>query len=223
MGESIGVSEEVRAYVQRFGAREHPVLARCREETARLPNAEMQISPEQGAFMQTLAKAIHARRAVEVGVFTGYSALAVALALEALHGGDACLVACDVSDDYLAKARGYWREAGVDRIVLSRPGPAAETLRHLHDEGGAESYDLAFVDADKTGYDDYYEGCLKLLRSGGVMLLDNMLRGGDVADPAVRDPATEALRTLAAKIHDDRRVDMCLATLGDGLSIVVKR
>jgi O-methyltransferase len=224
MSRTIGVSDEVRAYVQRWGARENGALARCREETAAMGEvARMQISAEQGAFMQVMAYAIHARRALEVGVFTGYSSTAVALAMQAMHGEDALLVACDVSEAYAARARGYWKEAGVDHIVQLRLGPALDTLKHLLAAGEAESFDLMFIDADKGGYGAYYECGLKLLRSGGVMLIDNMLWGGSVADEANQEPDTRALRQLAAHIHDDRRVDMALATIGDGLSVVVKR
>ena len=223
MSTTLGVSEPVRSYVQRFGAREHPVMRRCREETAALANARMQVSCEQGAVMQVLAKAIHARRALEVGVFTGYSSLAVALALEELHGTDACLVACDISEEYVSRARRYWEQAGVTHTIQTRIGPAADSLRHLLDAGLEGSFDLAFIDADKTGYDTYYELCLALVRSGGLLLIDNMLWSGSVADEANHEADTEALRALAAKIHDDRRVDMALATIGDGLSMVVKR
>jgi predicted O-methyltransferase YrrM len=223
MSRSVFVSDQVRDYVQRWGAREHPVLARCREETAAMSNASMQISCEQGAFMQTMVAAIHARRALEVGVFTGYSSTAMALAMQAIHGDDALVMGLDVSEEYTAKARGYWKAAGVDHVVQLRIGPAADTMKHMLAEGDAESFDLMFIDADKTGYDAYYELGLELLRSGGLMLIDNMLWGGDVADPSVHEPAAEALRALARKIHDDKRVDMTLATVGDGLSLVVKR
>ena len=224
MSRTLGVSDEVRDYVQRFGAREHPVLRRCREETNTMGDiSRMQVSCEQGALMQVLVKAVHARRAVEVGVFTGYSSTAVALAMQEIHGSDACLVACDLSEEYASRARRYWDQAGVSRLIQLRIGPAAETLKHMLAEGQGEHFDMAFIDADKTGYDAYYELCLQLLRSGGLMLIDNMLWGGSVADPANREADTQALRTLAAKIHDDRRVDMALATIGDGLSVVVKR
>jgi caffeoyl-CoA O-methyltransferase len=225
MSRSLGLSEPVRAYLQRFGAREHPVLANCREETHRdlAGKAGMQISPEQGALMQVLAHAIRARRAIEVGVFTGYSSTAVALAMKKMHGGDAVLVECDLSEEYVARARGYWAEAAVDDVVSTRLGPAAQSLKDLLEEGLAGSFDLAFIDADKTGYDVYYELCLELLRPGGMILIDNMLWSGAVADPSDRDTDTQALRALAAKIHDDGRVDMTLAGVGDGLSVVVKR
>ena len=223
MSRSEFVSDQVREYVQRWGAREHPVLKRCREETAAMPNAAMQISCEQGAFMQTMAAAIHARRALEVGVFTGYSSTAVALTMQAIHGDDALVIGLDTSEDYTAKARNYWKAAGVDHIVQLRLGPAADTMKHLIAEGDEESFDLMFIDADKTGYDAYYELGLRLLRSGGLMLIDNMLWSGRVADPGEDAADTQALRALAQKIHDDKRVDMTLATIGDGLSIVVKR
>ena len=223
MSRSEFVSDKVRDYVQRWGAREHPVLARCREETAAMPNANMQISCEQGAFMQTLVAAIHARRALEVGVFTGYSSTAMALAMQALHGDDALVIGLDTSEEYTARARKYWKAAGVDHITQLRLGPAADSMKHLIAEGDEESFDLIFIDADKTGYAAYYELGLRLLRSGGLMLIDNMLWSGRVADDSEADENTTALRDLARHIHDDKRVDMTLATIGDGLSIVVKR
>jgi caffeoyl-CoA O-methyltransferase len=221
----MGLTPEVEAYLRKVGAHEHPVLARCREETERDlgGQARMQISPEQAAFMQVMAHAIHARRAIEVGVFTGYSSTAVALALMAMHGGDARLVACDVSEDFTARARRYWEAAGVDEVISLVLGPADKTLRDLLDEGLEGSFDLAFIDADKTGYDAYYELSLKLLRPGGMILIDNMLWSGSVADPKATDADTSALRALAAKIHADGRVNATLASIGDGLSIVVKR
>src|SRR5688572_8355969 len=175
MSRSEFVSDQVRDYVQRWGAREHPVLARCREETAAMPNAAMQISCEQGAFMQTLVAAIHARRALEVGVFTGYSSTAMALAMQAIHGDDALVIGLDTSEEYTARARKYWKAAGVDHITQLRLGPAADSMKHLLAEGDGESFDLIFIDADKTAYAAYYELGLKLLRSGGLMLIDNML------------------------------------------------
>jgi caffeoyl-CoA O-methyltransferase len=223
MSRSEFVSDQVRDYVQRWGAREHPVLARCREETQAMPNARMQISPEQGAFMQTMAAATRARLVLEVGVFTGYSSLAVALTLQAMHGGDARLVGLDVSEEYTDRARRYWRDAGVDAIVELKLGPAADSMKRLLAEGGAGGFDMMFIDADKTGYDTYYEQGLELLRSGGMMLIDNMLWSGRVADPGEDAADTAALRSLARKIHDDERVDMTLATIGDGVSVVVKR
>jgi caffeoyl-CoA O-methyltransferase len=222
VGTSIGLPEAVEAYVRTWGAREHDALAECRAETAGDPRRIMQISPEQGAFMQVFATAIRARRALEVGVFTGYSSTAVALALKAMHGDEAEFIACDISQSYIDRAHAYWRAAGVDHIVHARVGPGGETLQALIDEGRAESFDLMFIDADKTGYDSYYELGLRLLRQGGAILIDNMLWAGAVADEADATTDTLALRALAAKIHDDERVVMTLATIGDGLSIVVK-
>jgi caffeoyl-CoA O-methyltransferase len=223
MSVTLGVSDAVKAYVQHWGVREAPVLARCRAETNALPNAMMQISPEQGALMQVLATALRARRALEVGVFTGYSSTAVALAMQAMHGEEAELVACDISEDFVGRARGYWKEAGVAGIIATRIAPAAESLKALIAEGRAGAFDMMFIDADKTGYDAYYDLGLQLLRQGGMMLIDNMLWSGAVADPSVATPDTVALRALAAKIHGDARVEMTLATVGDGLSIIVKR
>lgn len=224
MSRSLGLSDEVRAYVQQFGVRENPALARCRAETEAMGGvSRMQISPEQGAFMQLVARMLRARQAIEVGVFTGYSSTATALALKDMHGREARLYALDLSEEYVEQAREYWAEAGVADVIETRLGPAEDSLRQLVGEVGEGAFDLAFIDADKTGYDEYYELCLVLLRPGGVMMIDNMLWGGDVAYPTKRDPDTEALRALAAKIHDDPRVDMTLATVGDGVSIVIKR
>jgi O-methyltransferase len=223
MSRSMGLSPEVLDYLQTWGVNEHPVLARCRAETASDPRAGMQISPEQGALMQVLATAIRARRALEVGVFTGYSSTATALALKAMHGADAELVACDLSGALIDRAAAYWREAGVAEIVTPRVGPGADTLRALLDEGLHGHFDLMFIDADKTGYDAYYELGLELLRPGGLMLIDNMLWSGAVADPTNTSADTVALRALAAKIHADPRVESTLASIGDGLSVIVRK
>jgi O-methyltransferase len=228
VGTTIGLEGPLAEWVRQWGAREHPVLTRCRRETAALGAvSRMQISPEQGAVMQALARLIRARRVCEVGVFTGYSSTALALVLKEMHDGDAVLVACDVSAEYVEKARVYWKAAGVEHVVLPRVGPATDTLRHLLAEGDAGTFDIVFIDADKPAYDMYYECGLRLLRPGGLMLIDNMLWGGAVAD-GVEAPASEAktvaaLRALTEKIHADARVDMALATVGDGLSLVVKR
>ena len=223
MSRSMGLSPEVLGYLQTWGVNEHPVLAKCREETRSNPRAGMQISPEQGAFMQVIATATRARRALEVGVFTGYSSTAVALALKAMHGADGELIACDISGALIDKAAGYWREAGVEEIVTPRVGPAADTLRALLDEGLSGHFDLMFIDADKTGYGAYYELGLELLRPGGLMMIDNMLWSGAVADPKDTSADTVALRDLAAKIHADSRVESTLASIGDGLSIIAKK
>ncbi|MGH7022781.1 MAG: O-methyltransferase [Caulobacteraceae bacterium] len=223
MSATMGLAPPVLAYVQKWGVAEHEVLARCRAETASDSRAGMQISPEQGALMSVLAAAIRARRALEVGVFTGYSSTAVALAMQAMHGADAELVACDISGALIDRASAYWRAAGVEAIAAARVGPGADSLRALLDEGFAGHFDMMFIDADKTGYDAYYELGLELLRPGGLMLIDNMLWSGAVADAADSSPDTAALRALAAKIHGDKRVVSTLASIGDGLSVIVKQ
>lgn len=225
MGASIGLTQEVRDYIAHANRPEHAALLRCREETqTRLgSSARMQISPEQGAFLQMLVRMIHARRAIEVGVFTGYSALAVALALREMHGEDAHLLACDISEEWTAQAKHYWGQAGVEHVIDLELAPAAQTLRHKISQGLLGEYDFAFIDADKTGYDAYYELCLGLLRVGGVMVFDNVLWGGDVAEPAKTDADTQALRALAQKAKADPRVDTAFTSLGDGLLVCLKR
>jgi predicted O-methyltransferase YrrM len=211
--------DAVERYVSEAAARETPLQQRLRAETARLPEAAMQIGPDQAALMALLIRLTGARRALEVGVFTGFSALTVASALPE----DGKLIACDVNEEWTQIARRYWQEAGVsDRIDL-RLAPAMETLNALLREGGAGSFDFAFIDADKESYDAYYEACLALLRPGGLIAVDNVLWSGKVADPAVHDPETEAIRALNTKIRDDARVEACLLTVGDGLMLVRKR
>jgi len=208
--------ERVEKYVATRFARESAVAKKLRAETAKLTDAGMQIGADQGELLAFLVHLTGVRRALEIGTFTGYSALAVAQALP--PGGT--LIACDVSDEWTRVARRYWKEAGVaDRITL-RLGPAADTLAELLRSGGAGTFDLAFVDADKTNYDAYYEACLRLVRPGGLILVDNVLWGGKVADSAVRDADTKALRALNAKIRGDRRVESCLLTVGDGVMLV---
>jgi caffeoyl-CoA O-methyltransferase len=218
MGRMINVTEQLSAYIAQVGAREAPAQIRCRKETAELPNALMQISPEQGAFMTMLAKLTGAKRVLEIGVFTGYSSLSVSLALPA----DGKLIALDISKEFTDRARSYWREAGVEPKIDLRLGPAVETLDRMiaANEG---PFDFAFIDADKSNYDNYYERTLKLLQPGGLIALDNMLWSGAVADLAVNDVDTVALRNLNAKIHADTRVDMALATVGDGVMLALKR
>ena len=218
MSRMIQFTENLREYVERVGAREHPVLRRCRVETAELPNANMQIAPEQGAFLALLAKLVGARQTLEIGSFTGYSALSVALALPD-HGR---LVALDVSKDFTDRARGYWTEAGMDGRIELRLGPALESLDKMIAVGEGP-FDMAFIDADKSNYDAYYERVLQLIRPGGVIALDNMLWSGAVADPTANDPDTSALRALNTKIQADERVDMALATIADGVMLARKR
>jgi predicted O-methyltransferase YrrM len=199
--------------------REPELMARLRAETRRLPDASMQISPEQAQLMALLVRLIDARRALEIGTYTGYSALAVALALPA--GGK--LVCCDVSEQWTQVARRYWREAGVGDRVDLHLAPAADTLAKLIAAGEAGRFDFAFIDADKENYELYYEHCLKLVRPGGLIAIDNALWHGAVADPACNDVDTTAIRTLNRKIRDDARVDMVLLAIGDGLLLARRR
>ena len=217
MSSAIGVGESVRAYLARVGVREHPALRRCRLETAKMPRSEMQIAPEQGAVMGVLAKLIGAKRYLEIGTFTGYSALSLALALPKT-GKVVCL---DISEEYLGRARKYWKAAGMEKKIETRIGPAVCTLDRMI-AAHEKPFDMAFIDADKKNYGHYYERVLKLVRAGGLILIDNTLWYGRVADPSENDPDTRAIRALNRKIHGDKRVDMALATVGDGLMIVRK-
>lgn len=218
MSRMMPVTPALIDYVYRYGAREIPAQVKSRKETAEMPMAMMQIGPDQGAFMGLMAKAIGARRCLEIGVFTGYSALSVALALPA----DGKIVALDISKDFTDRARPIWKEAGVEGKIDLRIGPALDSLDKMiaAKEG---PFDFAFIDADKPNYDGYYERVLKLLRPGGLIAIDNVLWSGAVADPANNDESTTALRALNIKIHEDPRVDMALATIGDGVMLAVKR
>lgn len=216
---TLNMTDTLYAYLVGDVSRESEILADLRRETAEHPRAGMQISPEQGQFMQMLVKLVGVRKAVEIGVFTGYSSLAVALAMP--HDGH--IVACDVSEDFTAMARRYWERAGVtDRITL-KLAPANETLDALLRDGQAGTFDFAFIDADKSSYDGYYERCLKLLRVGGLIAVDNALWGGAVADPSQTDPDTTALRALNRKMQADDRVDFTMVPIGDGLALARKR
>ncbi len=218
MGRFVKATPELMDYLSQTGAREHPAQRHCREETQELPMAMMQIAPEQGAFLALLAQLTGANHCLEIGTFTGYSALSVALALPP----NGHIVALDISKDFTDRARKYWEEAGVTRKIDLRIGPAIEALDRMI--GAKEGpFDFAFIDADKTSYDGYYERTLKLLRSGGLIAFDNMLWSGAVADQKNNDPDTVALRKLNAKIHGDDRVDMALATVGDGVMLARKR
>ena len=211
--------EELYAYLLDVSLRESPVMRRLREETASLEQARMQIGPDQAQFMALLVELLGARNALEVGTFTGYSALAVALALPA----DGRLVACDVSEEWTAVGRRYWKEAGVAHKIDLRLAPALETLDGLLADGHAGTFDFAFIDADKEGYDAYYERVLELIRTGGLIALDNTLWEGKVLDPAVTDPDTSAIRALNTKLSDDERVTLSLVPIGDGLTLARKR
>ncbi|MBI3678708.1 MAG: class I SAM-dependent methyltransferase [Proteobacteria bacterium] len=218
MSRMMTVTEDLMNYIARVGTREVPAQTACRAETAKLPMAMMQIGPDQGAVMGLLAKLIGAKRYLEVGTFTGYSALSVALALPA----DGKVVALDISTDFTDKGRPFWKQADVDSKIDLRIGPALEALDKMIAAKEAP-FDFAFIDADKSNYDGYYERALKLLRPGGLIALDNMLWSGAVADPNNTDKDTVALRTLNQKIHDDARVDMALATIGDGVMLARKK
>jgi len=210
--------EAVDDYLRTVVARESPLQQRLRAETSRLSMGGMQIGADQGVLLAFLVRLIGAKNAIEVGTFTGYSALAVASALPA--GGR--LVCCDVSEEWTAIARRYWAEAGVaDRIELHLR-PAQETLAELLKRNGAGAFDFAFIDADKTAYDVYYEACLALLRPGGLIAIDNVLWSGTVADPADQRPDTVALRAITAKVRDDSRVEACLLSIGDGVLLARK-
>jgi O-methyltransferase len=206
-------------YVDDNWLRDSPLKRRLREETARMRQAGMQISAHQGQQIALLARAIGARRAVEVGTFTGYSAFCVAEALPA----DGKLWCCDVSEEWTAIGRRYWKEAGLDGRIELTIGPALKTLDRLLAEGLAGQLDLAFIDADKTNYDAYYERCLRLVRRGGLILVDNVLWGGSVANHAETDEDTEAIRALNAKLRRDERIDLTLFAVGDGMSCALKR
>ena len=213
------LTPELYDYLVRVSVREPPVLARLREETRALPWAGMQIGPEQGQFMRFLVETTGARRAIEVGVFTGYSSISVAFGLP----NDGELVACDVSEEWTAIARRYWAEAGVSHKIALRLGPAIASLDALLAEGRAGAFDFAFVDADKEGYDAYYERCLRLLRPGGIVAFDNVLWGGSVADASNTSADTQALRALNRKLGDDARVSISMVPVGDGLTLARKR
>ncbi len=218
---SIGLSDSIQDYLIANSLRESALQRQLRDETAATlgGSASMQIAPEQGQFMALMARLIGARLAVEIGTFTGYSALAVAQALPP----DGRLIACDVSADWTAIGRRYWAEAGVaDRIDL-RLGPATETLAALRSTADAGRFDLAFIDADKTNYAQYFEDCLALLRPGGLIMIDNVLWGGSVADPADTGADTVAIRELNAALHTDDRIDLSLVPIGDGLTLARKR
>jgi predicted O-methyltransferase YrrM len=215
---TLNVDEALYGYVLSHSLREHPSQLALREATRTHAHAGMQIGPEQGQFMALLVKLIGARRAIEVGVFTGYSALAVALALPE----DGHLLACDISAEYTAIGRPHWQAAGVAHKIELCIAPALQTLDARLAAGGAGSYDFAFIDADKTGYDTYYERCLKLLRTGGLIAIDNTLWNGSVARPA-KDADTAALQALNTKLHGDARIDLSLLPIGDGLTLARKR
>ena len=215
---SLGVSGDLLDYLRRVGVRESTALRALREETAEHPRAMMQISPEQGAFMALLVKLIGAKRTLEVGVFTGYSSLAVAEAM----GPDGRIVALDISEEFTAIARRHWESAGVAGQIDLRIGPAADSLANMVDQDAA-SFDFAFIDADKTGYQTYIDHTHTLLRPGGLMAVDNVLWGGSVIDPSNETEDTVAIRAVNEALKQDERFDICLAPVGDGIFLARKR
>lgn len=216
---SLSLTDALYDYLLQVSLREPRLLARLREETAALPEAGMQIAPEQGQFMRLLIGLTGARRCLEIGTFTGYSTLSVALALP----DDGRIVACDISEAFTAIARRYWAEAKVDDKIDLRIAPAVETLDALLAEGQAGSFDFAFVDADKENYDGYAERALALLRPGGLLAVDNVLWNGSVIDPGKQDDDTRAIRALNDKLSRDERVELSLVPIGDGLTLARKR
>ncbi len=217
--QTINLDSRLYDYLLATSVREPEVLQKLRQETTSHPEAIMQISPEQGQFMRLLVQLMGAKKTLEVGVFTGYSSLSVALALPA----DGQIIACDVSEEFTAIARRYWQQAGVADKINLRLAPALETLDALLADGQAGTFDFAFIDADKENYDRYYERSLQLLRPGGLITIDNVLWSGQVADPQFQDNSTQAIRALNKKLHDDQRVTLSLVPIGDGLTLALKR
>jgi predicted O-methyltransferase YrrM len=216
---SFGLPDDLHQYLLRVGVREPDVLRRLREHTASLPQSDMQIAPEQGAFMAWLVGLAGVRRCLEVGTFTGYSALAVALALPP----DGTLLCCDVSEEWTRIARRFWAEAGVSDRIEVRLGPALGTLDALLADGRAGTFDYAFVDADKSEYPAYYDRVFELIRPGGIMLWDNVLWGGEVIHPEVDDPGVRGIRELNQRLATDQRISVAMLPLADGVTLVRKR
>jgi predicted O-methyltransferase YrrM len=211
------VTEKLYEYMLSVSLREPEVLQQLRAETALEENANMQISPEQGQFMALLVKMLGAKRTLDIGVYTGYSSLCIALALPE----DGRVIACDINRKWTDIAKRYWRQAGVEGRIDLRIAPAKQILAALIEEG-AESFDFAFIDADKVNYDIYYEYCLKLVRRGGLIVIDNVLWKGAVADDSVNDAETVAIRALNKKIHSDSRVEISLVPIADGVALARK-
>lgn len=216
---TISLTDELYDYFLEVSLREDDIHRRLREETGKLENAQMQISPEQGQFMTMFVGAMGAKTALEIGTFTGYSALCIAEGL----AEDGRLICCDVDEEWPSFGKRYWAEAGVGHKVEFRPGRAGETLSALITEGMEGEFDFVFIDADKRGLDEYYEKSLGLVRPGGVVAVDNTLWSGRVIDPTVTDEATKSIRGFNASVIDDGRVDISLVPIGDGLTLLRKR
>ena len=219
MGRAISMTDTLYKYLLEHSLRDHPVLRELREETAKLPQAVMQIGADQGQFLALLARLVGAKRCIEIGVFTGYSSLAVAMALP----DEGSILALDVNEEWTSIARRYWKKAGVDHKIELRLGKAMSTLDTLIAQREAGRYDMAFIDADKGGYLGYYERCLELVRRGGLIVIDNTLWSGRVADPANKDLDTIALRAFNDALHHDERIDLALLPVGDGVTLALKR
>jgi predicted O-methyltransferase YrrM len=217
--EDLTITAELWNYIRQVTLREPPLLQRLREETARLPQSIMQISPDQGQFMALLIHLLDARRTLEIGVFTGYSSLSVALALP----DDGRVIACDINEEWTSIARRYWREAGVEKKIDLRLRPALETLDDLIAAGEGGRFDFAFIDADKGNYANYFERALVLLRPGGLIAIDNVLWYGRVIDPTADDPDTLAIRAFNEKLHTDDRVWVSMLPVRDGLTLALKK
>jgi predicted O-methyltransferase YrrM len=216
---TVNLTPLLYAYLQDYSLREPEILKKLREQTQRMSMGQMQISPEQGQFMQLLIELLGAQKTLEVGVFTGYSTLAVALALPV--GGK--VVACDINPEWTKIARQFWEAAGVAAKIDLRLAPALDTLQRLLAQGEANTFDFAFIDADKANYLTYYEKSLDLLRPGGLIAIDNVLWGGGVADPSMNDKNTAAIRALNAVLLQDQRVTLSMLPIGDGLTLARKR
>jgi predicted O-methyltransferase YrrM len=217
--QTLTLDERLYQYLLNHSVQEPEVLTALRQETANHPMAQMQIAPEQGQFMALLVQLLGVKKALEVGVFTGYSSLVVALALPA----DGRLVACDVSADYTAIAQDYWQRAGVADKIDLRLAPATDTLAALIAAGDSNSFDFAFIDADKSNYPTYYEQALQLVRPGGLIAIDNVLWSGRVADPEVQDNRTKAIRAFNASLYQDQRIVLSLVPIADGLTLAMKK
>ncbi|UKO99013.1 class I SAM-dependent methyltransferase [Nostoc sp. UHCC 0870] len=217
--QTIGLDQQLYTYLLANSVREPEILQKLREETANHPHAVMQISPEQGQFMSLLVQLMGAKKTLEIGVFTGYSSLSVALSLPT----DGQLIACDVSEEFTAIAKRYWQAAGVADKIDLRLAPALETLDTLLAEGQTATFDFAFIDADKQNYLNYYERALQLIRPGGLIAIDNVLWSGNVANPQIQNPNTQAIRNFNQKLYDDERVTISLVPIGDGLTLALKR
>ena len=216
---TISLDSRLSEYLLSVSLREAEILQQLRAETAKHPLGRMQIAPEQGQFMALLVQLMGAKKALEIGVFTGYSATAIALALPP----DGKLIACDIDEEYINIARRYWQQAGVALKIDLHLAPATETLDRLIARGETETFDFVFIDADKSNYDTYYEKSLQLVHSGGLIAVDNVLWNGKVADLEIQDNRTKAIRALNEKIHQDNRVNLSLVPIGDGLTLAMKK